>query len=81
MLRQMMFDAKEGDKSFIAMMQDFVTQHRDHNATSESFQRVAEKLPSMDLTANGKLGLVLLGMAVRNCDSSVQIRLYGNSRV
>src|SRR5262249_9487074 len=38
MLRQMMSDQKEGDKYFIAMMQDFVAQHLNGNASTESFQ-------------------------------------------
>lgn len=58
MLRQMMFDPKEGgDQAFVSMMQDFVTQFQGRNATSEGFQRVAEKhiRPAMDLEKNGKL--------------------------
>jgi aminopeptidase N len=57
MLRLLMFDAKEGDKPFIAMMQDFVGQHKTRNATTESFQRVVEKhmRPTMDAERNGKM--------------------------
>jgi hypothetical protein len=57
MLRQMMHEQNEGDKYFIGMMQDFVAQHLNGNATTESFQKVVEKhmRPSMNLTANGKM--------------------------
>jgi Peptidase family M1 domain len=57
MLRSMMYDAQERDKPFMAMMQDFVATHMNGNATTESFQRVAEKhIPrQMDLTGDGKL--------------------------
>jgi hypothetical protein len=57
MLRQMMWDSKEGDKYFIAMMQEFVREHMNKNATTESFQRIAEKhiRPVMNLSGNGKL--------------------------
>ena len=57
MLRQMMYDSKEGDKPFIDMMHDFVTQHMNQNASTESFQRVVEKhmRPSLNLAGNGKL--------------------------
>ena len=57
MLRSMMYDSEERDKPFMAMMQDFVTTHMNGNATTESFQRVAEKhIPrQMDLSGDGKL--------------------------
>lgn len=57
MLRSMMFDAKEGDKRFVEMMHDFVATHLNGNATTESFQRIAEKhmKPNMDLEGNGRL--------------------------
>lgn len=57
MLRMMMLDPAQGDKPFIDMMHDFVRQHLNKNATTESFQRVVEQhmLPDMDLTHNGKM--------------------------
>jgi hypothetical protein len=57
MLRQLMFDPKEGDKPFIAMMQDFVKQHMNQSASTEDFQRIADRhiRPEMDLERNGKL--------------------------
>jgi hypothetical protein len=57
MLRQMMWDEKEGDKAFIAMMRDFVKTHYNQNASTESFKAVAEKhmTPRMDLAGNKKL--------------------------
>lgn len=57
MLRTIMYDAHEHDKPFMAMMQDFVEQHRNRNATTESFERVVEQhmRPSMNAGANGKM--------------------------
>ena len=57
MLRQLMWDLKEGDRPFIAMMKDFVDTHRNGNASTEDFQRVAEKhmRPNMNLMGDGKL--------------------------
>jgi aminopeptidase N len=57
MLRWMMYDAKEGDKPFIAMMRDFVAQHLNRNASTESFQKVVEKhmRPVMNVTNDGKM--------------------------
>jgi aminopeptidase N len=57
MLRQMMYSPKEGDKPFIDMMHDFVSQHTNQNASTASFQQVAEKhMPAdLNLAGNGKL--------------------------
>src|SRR5581483_9488818 len=57
MLRQLMRDGKEGYKPFIAMMHDFVEQHFNGNASTESFQRVVEKYmtPAMNIQGNGKM--------------------------
>jgi hypothetical protein len=57
MLRQMMYDPKLGDKPFIDMMHDFVSQYMNRNASTEDFQRVAEKhvTAGIDLTHDGKL--------------------------
>jgi hypothetical protein len=57
MLRMMMWDPKEGDKAFIGMMHDFVSTFMNQNASTESFERVAEKhmTPAMKITASGKL--------------------------
>jgi Peptidase family M1 domain len=57
MLRSMMYDPAERDKSFMAMMHDFVTTFMNGNATTESFQRIVEKhiTPGMNLTGDGKL--------------------------
>ena len=57
MLRQLMFDPKQGDKPFMAMMQDFVRQHANANATTESFQRVVEQhvTPAMDAAGDHKM--------------------------
>jgi len=58
MLRWMMFDPRQGgDSAFQAMMQDFVKQHLNSNATTESFQRVVEAhmTPNMNAAGNGKM--------------------------
>src|SRR6185312_354983 len=57
MLRSIMYDAKEGDKPFIAMMQDFVQQHMNRQASTESFQRVVEQhmAPYFNVTGDGKM--------------------------
>jgi hypothetical protein len=57
MLRSLMWDSKEGDKPFIEMMKDFVAQHMNGSASTESFQRVVEKhmVPAMNLTGDGKM--------------------------
>jgi hypothetical protein len=57
MLRMMMWDPKEGDKAFIDMMHDFVSTFMNQNASTESFERIAEKhmTPAMRITASGKL--------------------------
>jgi hypothetical protein len=57
MLRHLMYDPKEGDRAFVAMMQDFVQQHLNRNASTESFQRVVEKhiRPNMNVNGNGKM--------------------------
>jgi aminopeptidase N len=57
MLRQMMHDGKDGDRPFIAMMRDFVKQHLNGNASTESFQRVVEQhmTPAMNVAGNGTM--------------------------
>jgi hypothetical protein len=57
MLQQLMYDPKEGSKYFAEMMQDFVRQFMNRNATTEDFQHVVEQhmRPGMDLARNGKL--------------------------
>ncbi len=57
MLHQMMYDRQNGDKFFIAMMQDFVKTHYNRNASTESFRQIVEKhmLPKMDLTGDKKM--------------------------
>jgi hypothetical protein len=57
MLRYLMWDPKEGDRPFIAMMHDFVQQYRNKNASTEGFQEVVEKhmRPSMDAAGNHKM--------------------------
>ena len=51
MLRQLMWDSKEGDKYFRETLQDFVSTYMNRNASTEDFERVVEKhmRPSMDM--------------------------------
>jgi hypothetical protein len=57
MLRSIMFDSKNGDKAFREMMQDFVQQHMNGNASTESFQRIVEKhiTPGINAAGDGKM--------------------------
>jgi len=57
MLRSMMWNQKEGDAAFREMLQDFVKQYLNRNASTEAFQAIAEKhmTASMDVTGNHKL--------------------------
>jgi hypothetical protein len=43
MLRAIMYDAKNGDNRFIAMMRDFAQTYAGQNAATEDFQRIVEK--------------------------------------
>jgi hypothetical protein len=56
-LRCLMYDTKEGDKPFIDMMHEFVERHLNGTASTEDFQRIAEKhiRPNMNLKGDGKL--------------------------
>jgi aminopeptidase N len=57
MLRQLMFDPKDRDRPFIAMMQEFVKEHLNRNASTEGFKRVVEKhmRASMDAARTGNM--------------------------
>jgi aminopeptidase N len=57
MLRGLMYDQRTRDKAFIEMMHDFVEQYRNGNASTEDFQRVAEKHmpPAMNAMRDGTL--------------------------
>jgi aminopeptidase N len=57
MLRSMMYSNQDGDKTFIAMMHDFVASHRERAASTESFKAIAQKhmTKAMDLDGNGHL--------------------------
>jgi hypothetical protein len=57
MLRYMMVSQQTGDKAFIDMLHEFVQQHLNRNATTESFKAVAEKYmtPNMDMEGNHRL--------------------------
>lgn len=57
MLRSIMFEGKDGDKAFRAMMQDFVQQNMNGNASTENFQRMVEKhiTPGINVTSDGKM--------------------------
>jgi hypothetical protein len=57
MLRSLMYDNQDKDKTFIAMMHDFVESHRDKPASTESFKAVVEKhmTKAMDMQGNHRL--------------------------
>jgi len=57
MLRSMMWDAKQGDKAFMEMMQDYVKTFMNRNASTEAFVQVATRhmTPGMDLERNHRL--------------------------
>jgi hypothetical protein len=57
MLRYLMQDRQTGDHAFIEMMHDFLTTYHGKCASTEDFQRMAEKhmRPDMDLEHNGHL--------------------------
>jgi hypothetical protein len=58
MLRQMMFDTrKDGDKRFMAMMQDFIKSHYNEDVSTEDFKKIVEKhmTKQMDLDENGRM--------------------------
>jgi hypothetical protein len=58
MLRQMMFDEREGgDKLFKEMMQDFVKSHYNQDVSTEDLKQIVEKhmTKKMDLSGNGTM--------------------------
>jgi len=58
MLRQMMFDPrKDGDKLFMAMMQDFIKSHYNEDVSTEDFKKTVEKhmTKQMDLEENRRM--------------------------
>src|SRR5262249_28167694 len=57
MLYQMMYDRQNGDKAFIAMMQDFVKTYHNRNASTEAFKQIVDKhmQPKMDLAGDKKM--------------------------
>jgi hypothetical protein len=62
MLRYLMWDRQTGDQAFIEMMHDFLTTYHGKCASTEDFQRMAEKhmRPDMDLEKNGHLNWFFL---------------------
>ena len=57
MLRWMMFDSRDGDERFIAMMQDFIKSHYNQDVSTEDLKRTVEKFMTkqMDLDGNGRM--------------------------
>ena len=57
MLRMMMFDQKNGDRRFMAMMQDFIKTHYNQDVSTEDFKRIVEKhmTTQMDLDENRRM--------------------------
>jgi aminopeptidase N len=54
MLRMMMWNPKEGDAKFKAMLRDFIATHRNQPVTTEDFKAIVEKhiLPEMDVNGD-----------------------------
>ena len=57
MLREMMYDRKDGDKLFMAMMQDFIKSHYNQDVSTEDFKQIVEKhmTKQMNLDGNGRM--------------------------
>lgn len=57
MIRMMMYDVREGDAKFRAMMKDFVQTHFNKDVSTEDFKRIVEKhiTPDMDIDNNGRM--------------------------
>jgi hypothetical protein len=57
MLRMLMFDHKDGDKRFMAMMTDFVKTYFNKDVSTEDFKHMVEKhiTPQMDIDKNGRM--------------------------
>jgi len=57
MLRTMMWNSKDGDQPFKAMMQEFVKTYTNRNASTEAFMNIASKHmnPAMDVEGNHRL--------------------------
>lgn len=57
MLRMMMVDRKDGDKAFMAMMQDFIKSHYNQDVSTEDFKQIVEKhmTKQMDLDGNRRM--------------------------
>jgi aminopeptidase N len=53
----MMYEARNGDARFQAMMQDFVQTHFNKDVSTEDFKRIVEKhiTPEMDIDKNGRM--------------------------
>ena len=57
MIRMMMYQSRDGDARFQAMMKDFIQSHYNQDVSTEDFKRIVEKhiTPTMDLEHNGKM--------------------------
>jgi len=57
MLRVMMYDRKDGDAKFQAMMKDFIQSHYNKDVSTEDFKSIVEKhiTPKMDVDKNKKM--------------------------
>jgi hypothetical protein len=57
MIQMMMWNPREGDAQFKAMMQDFVSSYKLQPATTEDFKAMVEKhmTPGMNMDGNGKM--------------------------
>jgi Carboxypeptidase regulatory-like domain/Peptidase family M1 domain len=57
MIRMMMYETRNGDARFQAMMKDFVQTHFNKDVSTEDFKRIVEKhiTPEMNIDKNGRM--------------------------
>jgi Peptidase family M1 domain len=87
MLRNMMYNPQEKDMPFVNMMHDFLENHRDRPASTESFKAIVEKhmTKAMDLEQNGGMDWFfnewVYGTEVPRYSFSYQLLPAGEGRV
>ncbi len=86
MLRMAMWDNQKGEEAFIRMMKEFAMTYAGKEATTEDFQRVAEKhaTSSLRLTSDNKLNWFfnqwIYGIAIPKYDTKIEAREIGGGK-
>lgn len=86
MLRMAMWDNQKGDEAFTRMMKEFASTYAGKEASTDDFQRVAEKHapPSLRLTADNKLSWFfnewVYGIAIPKYDAKIEAREIGGGK-